>query len=99
MKTFKYLTIVGALMAAGIMPASAVITVVDYYRLGEADPGAANGVSGNSATVDSSGNVAGSGNLTLGGTTATYSNSVASTASSSVGSTVQRQLQMVRGDN
>lgn len=62
-----------------VIPASAAVTVLNYYRLGDADPGAVSGSVANSLTTDS----VGSSNLTRSGSP-TYSSSL---PASSVGGT------------
>src|SRR5215469_1130105 len=73
------------LFLLGVFPGAsshAAITVVSYLRLGEGDPGAANGVTATN-TVDS----VGTNNLTVAGT-AWYTNDVAATAASHTGSSL-----------
>jgi hypothetical protein len=69
------------LLAGGL--AQATVTAVGYYRLGEADPGAAAGNQGNGTTADSSGSGMG---LTYWTGTQNYSSSVAASAAAAVGS-------------
>ena len=62
-------------VAAAISPAGATVVPVAYYRLGEADPGAGNGVAGKNPTEDSTANNL---DLTRTGTAMTYSNNTPS---------------------
>ena len=68
--------------------ANAGMVTAAYYHLGEADPGAAAGVTGKNPTIDSSGN-----GLDLTALlSSTYSSNVAATAAANTGSTLSMQI-------
>ena len=67
----NYRLLLTALITLIALPAPAAITGLDYYRLGDADPGATAGNTGNSTTTDS----VGTSNLTRNGSP-TYSSNV-----------------------
>lgn len=76
------------------MFASAAVTPIAYYRLGEADPGASAGTLGQDPTMDS----AGAFHLARNGTP-TYSSNVSSTAAANVGSTLSMDFDGSAPDN